>query len=499
MKQFGYKSLLFWGVLMAASCSNSEDEFTDISSEEYQTTHNILYVKDYGKQEMNMNTVEADPVYSIHVFKAGIDTSLPAHLKLAVLSQKELNDSYGLLDKTEYKIIPDNMYSKLESEINLLPQETSKKIDITFKPALIYQLMEENKDTQYVLPIRLSSEQDSVDILKNDVMLVLDVKQPKITFKSNEIKSTMVYKQLEVNIEANLQNTQAKWNFSCQLSDGESGNAQLVEEYNKVHNTNYLPMPSSAYTMPDLTFKKGMIGTNLKMNISRTPLESDKNYLLPLKMERTSLEGFQVDENVCFVIVENPKYIIEDCDRSKWEVLFCNSDHKNSPGGGGGDGGGAGKLFDNDIYTFWHCNYAGPNDDNQIPQKFEGSRDLPHTIIVDMKEPIVVYSLGWAQRQYSDFQDPKKIEYYVSDDMEFQLGGKENYSDPHENNWSFLMEASYEKINGVQWRAVTDENLEKLNKGHLLKIKVTESNRPNLSNGGELYVKRVAVVDGEPI
>lgn len=499
MRQFVYKILLLGGVLMAASCSNSEDQFNDVSFEEYQATHNILYVKNYGKQEINMNTVESTPVYSIHVLKAGIDTSLPAHMKLSVISQKELDDTYGLLDKMNYKIIPTNMYSKFASEVDLQPQEASKKIDITFKSDLIHELIEENEDVQYVLPIRLSSEQDSVDVLKNDVMLVLNVKKPQILFKNKEVKSTMVYKQLEVDVEANLQNIQSKWDFTCQLSDGENENAQLVENYNKTYNTNYLPLPPSAYTMPELTFKKGKINANLKMNISRTPLKSDKNYLLPLKMKQTSLDGFEVDENACFLIVENPKYTLKDCDRSKWKVVFCNSDHKNTPGGGGGDGGGAGMLFDNNINTYWHCNYGGPNDDNQFPQLFEGSRELPHTIVVDMKEPIIIHSFGWAQRQYSDYQDPKKIQYYVSDDTEFQLGGKENYSDPHMNNWTYLMEGSYEKANGVQWKTLPNENLDKLSKGHLLKIKVTESNRPNLSNGGELYVKQVVAIDGEPI
>ena len=499
MKQFIYNFLLLGGVLMAASCSNSEDPFSDVSFEEDHATHNILYVKNYGKQEMNMNTVESTPIYSIHLAKAGIDTSLPAQLKLSVISQKELDDTYGLLDKINYKIIPNNMYSGLISEIDLQPQEASKKIDITFKSGLIHELAKEHEDVKYVLPIRLSSEQDSVDVLKNDVMLVLDVKKPLIVFKNNEVRSTMVLKQLDVDIEANLQNVQSKWDFTCQLSDGDNENAQLVEAYNKTHNTNYLPMPPSAYTMPELTFKKGKINANLKMNISRTPLKSDNNYLLPLKIKHTSLDGFEVDENACFLIVENPKYIVEDCDRSNWKVLFCNSDQKNVPGGGGGDGGGAGMLFDNNIYTYWHCNYTGPNDDNQDPQLFQGSRDLPHTIVVDMKEPIIVYSIGWAQRQYSDYQDPKKIQYYVSDDAEFKLGGKEHYSDPHLNNWTYLMEDSYEKINDVQWKSLSEDNPSKLSKGHLLKIKVIESNRPNLSNGGELYVKRVTVIDGERI
>ena len=90
MKQFIYKSLILGSVLTAASCSNSEYEFDKLFPQEY---HKILYVKHNGKQEMNMNTVETTPVYSINVIKAGSDPSLTAHVKLSVMSQQEVDDS----------------------------------------------------------------------------------------------------------------------------------------------------------------------------------------------------------------------------------------------------------------------------------------------------------------------------------------------------------------------------------------------------------------------
>ena len=83
MKQFIYKSLILGSALIAASCSNSAYEFDQLFPQEY---HKILYVKYNGKQEMNMNTVETTPVYSINVIKAGSDPSLTAHVKLSVLT-----------------------------------------------------------------------------------------------------------------------------------------------------------------------------------------------------------------------------------------------------------------------------------------------------------------------------------------------------------------------------------------------------------------------------
>lgn len=501
MKHLACKFILFVGMITAVSCSDSEDGIVDnYTDEQYVPTNNILYVKEYGKQEMNMNTVESSPVYCIHVAKAGIDKSLPAHAKLSIIDQEELNKTYGLMDNIDYRIIPKETYSFSVSttDLEFQPQEGSKEVNVTFHSDLIYEEMKKNEGVQYVLPIRLHSEKDSVDVLKNDILLLVDVKQPQITFKKEEVHSTMKFKNVDVQLEATLQNILSKWDFTCLLSD--DNKEVLVNEYNKQHGTDYLPMPSTAYELPNLVFKKGINEANLTIPVSRTPLESDRNYLLPLKVQSISLTGFAVSDEVCYLSLSNPKYIVEDCDRSTWSVVFCNSDQKNAPWGGGEDGGGVGMLFDNNLYTYWHANYEAANDDNQNPQQFQGSRDLPHTIVVDMKKTVLIHSLGWAQRQNTDYQDIKKIEYYVSDDAEFILGGKEDYTPVALNNWEYLTERSYQKINDVQWEKVSDEYLTKKIKGHLLKIKIVESYRPpHLSSGSELFVKQIVAIDGEPV
>lgn len=49
----------------------------------------------------------------------------------------------------------------------------------------------------------------------------------------------------------------------------------------------------------------------------------------------------------------------------------------------------------------------------------------------------------------------------MSDDAEFILGGKEDYTPVALNNWEYLTERSYQKINDVQWEKVSDEYLTK--------------------------------------
>ena len=166
-----------------------------------------------------------------------------------------------------------------------------------------------------------------------------------------------------------------------------------------------------------------------------------------------------------------------------------------------GDKGGVGCLFDDDINSYWHVNWSGgTNNDDQFPQLFQGGREMPITIVVDMKESLIVHSIGWTQRQNSDYQDTKKVEYYVSDDEQFKLGGKEDYSPVALNNWTFVMERSYQKgYNATQWQTQSEEVLQKKVKGHLLKVKIVEGYRDRLASGAELYVKQLLAIDGEPI
>ncbi len=98
-------------------------------------------------------------------------------------------------------------------------------------------------------------------------------------------------------------------------------------------------------------------------------------------MSETSQEGFDLDENVCFLKVENPKYGTLDCDRSKWEVVFCNSDEKNAVSEPNGDKGGVGCLFlmMTLTRTGMPIGVGGTNNDDQFPPAFPGwERDAHH-------------------------------------------------------------------------------------------------------------------------
>ena len=497
MKKLIYNSLLLGGILLMASCSNSVYELQNLVPGKY---HKILYIKDNGKQEMNMNTVETTPVYSIRIVKAGSDPSSSADVKVVTMSQDEIDELYNDIEGTNYRVVSDTSYSYSSPEVVFQAGEVGKRLDVTLYSDLIYAEMQQDKDAQYVLPVKITSDQDSINSYKNHVLLLLDVKKPIITFKTEKISTNMVYKQLAVNIKADLKNISAsKWNFTCELTDAQKDD--LVSQYNTEHGTNYLPMPSDAYTLEDLTFALGSNEGEVNMTISREPLTNDNAYLLPLKLNNTSQEGFDLGESICYLAVNNPKYGTIDCDRSKWKVVFCNSDQKNY-GGVGGDAGGVGSLFDNNLDTYWHSAYGDSYQQGvQDPDKFVGKRDMPITIVAEMNEPIIIYSIGWHQRNDSQtFADTKKAEYYTSNDEKFLLGGVEDYSPVAMNNWTYLMERGYEKISGIQWQTASPEILQQHIKGHLLKVKLIESYRDAfLANGAEVYVKQLVAIDGEPI
>lgn len=494
MKKLIYNSLLLGGMLLVASCSNSEYEVQNLVPEKY---HKILYVNNNGKQEMNMNTVETTPVYPLRIVKAGSDPNLSADVNVVTMSQEEVDELYNDIEGTNYQVIPSNTYSYAAPEITFQPGEVGKRLDVTFHSDLIYEEMQRNAEVQYVLPVKITSDKDSINVYKNHVLLLLDVKKPVVTFKTEKITSGMVYKQLDVNVKADLNNVQLnKWDFTCSLTDAQK--EVLVNEYNTRYGTNYLALPTDAYKLKELTFVKGNNVGDLNLSISRTSLTSDKTYLLPLKLSDTSQEGFELGEDICYLVIDNPKYGAIECDRSKWKVVFCNSDDKNSPKDYG-DKGGVESLFDNNVSTYWHSNWSGdPNDDNQDPQKFEGTRNLPYTIVAETNEPIIVHSIAWCQRG-GEYKDTQKVEYFISNDKEFKIGKKEDYTNVALNNWSFIATGTYEKAEGAQWHNVSGDIMSQMVKGHLLKIKIVESRRDTNASGAELYVRKLITIDGEPI
>ncbi|MFV0506919.1 MAG: DUF4998 domain-containing protein [Bacteroidales bacterium] len=121
---------------------------------------------------------------------------------------------------------------------------------------------------------------------------------------------------------------------------------------------------------------------------------------------------------------------------SDWEVVFASSEESTD--------GQALAILDGNKNTFWHSQWRG------------GAPDMPHTIIIDMKDKVEVMGVDIFRRLNN--KDTKKVEYEISLDNK---------------NWTSIGNVSFPNNKNPNNKELM---LQELVKGRYLKIIVSESN-----------------------
>ncbi|WP_423129892.1 BT_3987 domain-containing protein [Gaoshiqia sp. Z1-71] len=183
----------------------------------------------------------------------------------------------------------------------------------------------------------------------------------------------------------------------------------LVSAFNTANQTEYLPMVNGSFELsgsvlviPDGGVKSDSLSFTVK---PVGKLEREKSYLLPVKI--SGIEGNGTISATLginyFVITVNKEkeVILEDVNRSKWEIQCSSEELK-------GEGSGQGKaiyLLDNNIYTFWHSLYT------------DAQPTYPHWLVVDMNEECSLRAF-WIVNCQEDWATsvPKDMYFEVSSD-----------------------------------------------------------------------------------
>ena len=509
MKKIFYACLLLGWLLCANSCYNSEYDYDNLFPKEYAK---ILSVKNSETVIQTMSSLDETSVYDMIILKGGYQPSEVSSATIMTWSDEELKE-YSTYNGLNCQIIPSSTYLLSNSEIYFAQGERAKHVLVHFKPLELAKEMSNNLDITYLLPLKLISK-DSVMSNKKEVIIQIDMHIPTVSL--SEMPSDIVRvenKEQIVALQANL--TMSEYDlgdFKCPMA---YAGDEYVLRYNENMGTeHYLPLPESAYELDEISFKSGDESSSISVVIHKDMLEENQFYVLPVKVGSPTNNDVIADNVVYYIPIFNPAhvYISEDCDRSNWEVLFCNSDDIGS--------GNAGVLLDDDTETFWHSAWQGGfcdsyedcyDYDKTMGRTYEvclGRRNLPITIVFDMKEPVWVHSLGIVQRSGPNNRYIKGVEFYVSDEDEFifspmrEGGDLDDYSNVALNNWrKIYSDISIPQDGGVIWRQVPDGNLGEEIRGRLLKIKFTETyhGSKDVISMAELYVKRVSKVDGVPV
>jgi hypothetical protein len=404
---------------------------------------------------------------------------------------------------------------------HLIRDVTGKYYPVTIDPVKIYQQIKANPDAKFVLPLQLKSKSDSVNSTLDQTFIIFDVKSPLVAFQNQVQNEMMIYKSLNINVPINLTNSDMnKWDINCTLDQTE--NAQLVSSYNASHNTSYEVLPENAYQIKNLNIAQGTFLDTVTVSVDRAYLQNDHTYLLPLKLSGTSLgDQVEIDSTVNYIVLSNPTYAIVNPDRSSWKVLFCNNDNKMS--GMNSDNSGPYALLDGNVNSYWHSNYITGYASSYLASghkmgddyaysfgnyyAFYAKRSTSQTVIVlDMQIVKHLVGIGVTQRP-NNFKDFKSCDVYVSNDNTFKFkpldkgGTLDDYNKVALNNWTTLCSLNdVPPLDGTYWQKADLQTIEKGGIiGRFVKIKFTDSWRPDVLNLSEFQVQELLSINGNAL
>lgn len=437
--------LLTGGLVLLAACSESKYDIDQLVPEEY---HKILYVNNSGKQEVTLYDTDADNLYTLSVIKSGSDPSLTAAANILVLTQVELDAKYSEPEAVNYQLIGADAYSLAASSIDFSSADRYKLVTISLKPQVVKAAIESNPDAVWVLPLKVTSETDSINAEKNELFLQLKaVITPAVGFTD----PTLVVQQYQYGSVSTITqkvkfglDTDNLWDLTAKLVVDND----YVQEYNWDNGTNYKTLPEGSYTVPETAvLPSGTTTLELEVSVNGSQL-TPGDYMLPVKVAEVS--QFEISEARA-VYPLAIRIMGNKLDRTGWTA---EADTEELTGEGAGNGV-AGCVLDDNLGTFWHSTWQTGN---RIP--------LPYELIIDTKKEYTFTQLALMQRQHDTNRDTRAGEFYISSDKE---------------NWTKVGSFNMQQILEAQTFGVTPT------KGRYVKIKMTESFRDGYCSLTEVY------------
>ncbi|WP_303012454.1 DUF1735 domain-containing protein [uncultured Bacteroides sp.] len=435
--------LLAGGLLLLSACNESEYELGSLVPEQY---HKILYVNNSGKQEVALYKTGEDNVYEFSIFKSGSEPNSTASADVEVLTQEELDSEYSNPEAVNYKLISADCYSIEMPHVEFSAEERYKSVSISLSPDKVESIMESgDEDAKWVLPLRITSENDSVNNEKDELFLqITGVVTPSLGFESSAVSiadysyNTSVSSKIAFGLD-----TENSWEITCQFVADDS----YREAYNEENGTNFKALPEGSYSFEnEMTLSAGT--TNAELSVAVNGQLEPGDYMLPVRINSVSM--FELSSNNVYfwaIRVLGPELV-----RTDW-TIEANTEE---PSGEGAGQGVPECALDGDLSTYWHSSW-----------QTGGNTAFPHWLVIDTKISHTFTQFGLVQRQHADYRDTRSGNFYVSDDGE---------------DWTKVGTFTMEKI-------LTTQNftLETPAEGRYFKVEITEGNRELNSSLSEIY------------
>lgn len=360
-------------LLLGYSCEN----YDELIPKEYDK---ILSMKEVGEQNLVLYTTGEDGTFELTIMKGGNTPETKAQAEVRVMNEIELSDYSKLVGK-EYKLLPSSMYEISNPQVNFVSEERYQNRSIFFKTTDINMLLEVEPQINYVLPVMLTSNTDSVNSEKKLLILKPNVVVPVVTYE--ELESSVAVSGDGITYDFYLTLPfESLWDFEA-----------TVEVDPIAAPSGKIILPSSNYIIENggvVSFKKG---SKKSEPLSITLNNGDffgSSYVIPIKITNISLPGFEFSSSVFKLYGAFNKIPLT-------AGMLSTNAQENSEGP-------IENLIDDNAASYFHSAYSYPVSD-------------AHYIQIKLKEPITKCGFDYQNRNNFNGK-PEEFRIMVSSDGE---------------------------------------------------------------------------------
>lgn len=322
-------SLLFGLLLVMSACEDVDK--SEIYQEEF---HKILYLKTPGIIDMTLYKTGDDTEYDFSIVQAGAFPDLTADVQIGAMSEEELRE-YCEPRGLNMTRLPESCYDFSETNIHFDSEDRYKIIKLSMHTTAIDNMP--TPESEYVIPIILKSENDSINSGMNILIIRPTVVIPAVTFNQTGLIN-QYFPEGETTIDLPLElQIDNRWNFSCEVEVDPTalGNHPLLEKGYTLENNGVV------------NFTEGNRTAVLRVKVNRTAAELDEVSMtvpvLPLRLKSISIPTFDIDRTPLLLGVSS-KYPLTT------SMLATNAQEPNE--------GPLPNILDGNIGTYFHSAYS---------------------------------------------------------------------------------------------------------------------------------------------
>lgn len=269
-------SFLF--LLAGASC----ESYSDLIPSNYDK---ILSIKDVGEKKITLYNTGEDGNYVFTVLKGGNNPKARTEAIVKIMDEVELAEYSNLVGRT-YNLLPSNLYEIVSPTLSFESSDMFRNGEIILKTDAIEELLNSD-DSNYVLPITIKSEVDSINANKSLVLLQPEVVVPNIDFSVSSATLNITGEGSDYELTLVLP-FESLWDFECEVAVDPTSvpaNFELID--------------SDKYTIANngvIEFKKGSaVSEPLKIHLKNSDVFGS-SFVLPIKITKISMDSFTKQE-----------------------------------------------------------------------------------------------------------------------------------------------------------------------------------------------------------